>query len=426
LVQRQLRDSADCALTWIGQPEFDGLRENLVELRNRKETGQVQRETGKQTEFDIAKLENYSRIEMTTTKCTLIGVLAALAASLVSAQTPNEVFRNARTIVTTDGISEQGLVPIGGIPQWVSVRGRHHSSPLLLFLHGGPAFTVSPVSYYYMRDWEEQFTVVQWDQRGAGKTYAASDPAKIKATMTVDRIVADAEELIGYLRQKYHKDRVVLMAHSFGTVLGVKLAQRHPDWFYAYVGMGQFTDAQQSEAEGYAATLAAARAAKNETAVSALLGIAPFPDRDRPERNLQNLGTERLWLATYGGYYWPGGFGHNAEIAHLSPDYSHAELKTRDEAQAFSDRLLWDELGRVNLMDATRFHVPVIIFQGRHDRGTSAALVEKWFADVKAPVKQLIWFEDSAHMVYEEEPGKTLVSLDRFVLPLATRPKRKQ
>ncbi len=350
----------------------------------------------------------------------LVGIVVAAAATQVGAQTPNEVFGSARTIVTADGISEQGLVPIGGIPQWISVRGRHKSNPLLLFLHGGPAFTVSPVSFYYMRDWEEQFTVVQWDQRGAGKTYAASDPEKIKDTMTVDRIVADAEELIGYLRQKYGKDRIVLMAHSFGTLLGVKLAQRHPDWFFAYVGMGQFTDALQSEALGYAATLAAAKADKNDKAVAALLAIAPFPDREHPERNLQNLGTERFWLATYGGYYWPSGFGHNGAIARMSPDYSAAELKIRDEAQAFSDRLMWNELGRVNLMDTTRFKVPIIIFQGRHDRGTSSALAEKWFSQVKAPAKRLVWFEDSAHMVYEEEPGKTLDSLIRYVVPLTS------
>jgi proline iminopeptidase len=350
----------------------------------------------------------------------LIALLSTTMASLVCAQTPNEVFRGARTPVTADAIAEQGLVSIGGIPQWVSVRGRHRSQPLLLFLHGGPGFTVSPVSYYYMRDWEEHFTVVQWDQRGAGKTYAASDPEKLKATMTIERMVADAEELVAYLRKKYQKDRVVLMAHSFGTILGVKLAQRHPDWFFAYVGMGQFTDFQRSEAEGYAATLAAAQADGNEKAVSALRAIAPFPDKDRPERNRQNLGTERFWLATYGGYYWPGGFGHNGAIARFSPDYSEAELAIRDQAQNFSNTLMWSELGQVSLMDATRFEVPVVIFQGRHDRGTSSALVDQWFATLKAPAKRLVWFEDSAHMVYEEEPGKTLVNLVNHVLPLAT------
>ena len=120
----------------------------------------------------------------TYSKRSLIALVLTLA-SVANAQTPNDIFRGARIAVTKDAVSDQGLVPIGGIPQWISVRGRHQSAPLLLFLHGGPGFTVSPVSYYYMRDWEEVFTVVQWDQRGAGKTYQASDPAQIPAASSI-------------------------------------------------------------------------------------------------------------------------------------------------------------------------------------------------------------------------------------------------
>lgn len=350
----------------------------------------------------------------------LIAALASLAAPTPAlAETPNEAFRQARTLVSPDAIDEQGLVTIGGIPQWISVRGRHRSAPLLLVLHGGPAFTLSPVSHYYMRDWEEYFTVVHWDQRGAGKTYAANPPDKVAPTLTLARMVADAEELIDYLRRKYEKERVVLFAHSFGTVLGVKLAQKRPEWLHAYVGMGQFTDFQFSEAEGYAATLAAAKADGNEKAVAELSAIAPFPDPARPERNLENLGIERMWLATYGGYFWRGTIGHTARIAAMSPDFTAEELRIRDEAQGFSNRLLWRELGGVSFMDVTKFQVPVVILQGRHDVGTSSKLAAQWFDKIEAPKKQIIWFEDSAHMVYEEEPGKTLVSLVNAVLPLA-------
>jgi len=354
---------------------------------------------------------------------------AALAAAiaLVSfgspafATSPNEIMKNARHLVTKDAVDEQGLISIGGIPQWVSVRARHRGAPILLFLHGGPGFTVSPVSYYYLRDLEEYFTVVQWDQRGAGKTYAASDPAKVRPTMSIDRMVSDAEELIRYLTRTYHQPRVIVLAHSFGTILGTEVAQRHPELLYAYVGMGQFTDFEQSEALGYQETLADAERAHNEEAVRELRSIAPFPDKVHPERNLQNLGIERRWLAEYGGYYWPGGVGHNGEIASLSPDYTSDELKIRDEAQGFSDKALWDELGHVNLMDRTQFQVPVVILEGRHDRGTASALVATWFSHIKAPEKKLVWFEDSAHMVYEEEPGKLLVTLVNDVLPLARR-----
>lgn len=351
---------------------------------------------------------------------TLMIVLASFATTTATlAETPNEAFREARALVSPDAIDEQGFVSIGGIQQWISVRGRHRSAPVLLVLHGGPAFTLSPVSYYYMRDWEEHFTVVHWDQRGAGKTYAANPPDEVAPTLTVDRMVADAEELIDYLRRKYAKERIVLFGHSFGTILGVKLAQKRPEWLHAYVGMGQFTDFQLSEAEGYAATLAAAKADGNAKAVAELSAIAPFPDLERPERNLENLGVERTWLATYGGYYWRGKFGHTARIAAMSPDFTAQELKIRDEAQGFSNRLLWKELGSVSFMDVTRFKVPVVILQGRHDLGTSSRLAAQWFEKIEAPKKQIIWFEDSAHMVYEEEPGKTLASLVNSVSPLA-------
>jgi pimeloyl-ACP methyl ester carboxylesterase len=212
------------------------------------------------------------------------------------------------------------------------------------------------------------------------------------------------------------------VAHSFGTVLGVKVAQRRPDLLYAYVGMGQFVDAMRSEALGYEATLADARAEKNTEAIAALEAIAPFPDAARPERNLQNLATERRWLAHYGGYFRAGGLGQHHAVEQLSPMYTAADLQARQEAHDFIVQSMWKELGNVNLHDAVQFRVPIIIMQGRHDRGTSSALVKEWHGAVKAPYKKLIWFEESSHMVYEEEPGKLLVELATEVLPL-TRPK---
>lgn len=350
---------------------------------------------------------------------TVIAAIALLYLALAgpSAATPGETFAKTQKIVTADGIQKEEFVTIGDIRQWISVRGRHKNNPILLFLHGGPGFTVSPVSYHYMRDWEEYFTVVQWDQRGAGKTWQANDPAALRPTMTIDRMVSDAEELAIHLRATYGKKRIVLMAHSFGTILGTKLAQRRPDLFYAYVGMGQFVDAAKSEKMGFDATLAAARAANNSKAIAELTAIAPFPDAARPERNMQNLGKERFWLATYGGYYWRG-MGHFNDIAAMSPTYSTDDLKARDAAQGFSIQQMWDALGKVKLTGETNFKCPVLIIQGRHDLGTSATLAGEWFASLKAPSKQIVWFEDSAHMVYEEEPGKLLVTLVEKVLPL--------
>lgn len=367
-------------------------------------------------------------MQWTTISCLAAAALAMGAPAAAQEQAePSAASRVAatiaatRTMITADAVYNEGFVTIGGIEQWIQVRGRHKDNPILLFLHGGPGFTVSPVSYWYMRDWEEYFTLVQWDQRGAGKTFAANDPAAVKASLDLDRMVTDTEELIGYLRQAYGQDRIVLMGHSFGTLLGSRVAQERPEWLHAYVGMGQFVDFQRCEALGYAATLAAARAAGNQEAVAQLTAIAPFPDSENPERNLANLGIERRWLAEYGGYYWPRGTGHNGAIAALNPAETPQSLRARDEGQRVSDEALWGELGAVDLSHETQFETPVVILQGRHDLGTSSQVASEWFDSLEAPAKTLVWFEDSAHMVYEEEPGKLLVTLVNEVLPL-TRP----
>jgi pimeloyl-ACP methyl ester carboxylesterase len=183
--------------------------------------------------------------------------------------------------------------------------------------------------------------------------------------------------------------------------------------------MGQFVDAARSEALGYEATLADARAERNTEAISQLEAIAPFPDATHPERNLQNLAVERRWLAHYGGYFKAGGAGQHNAVAQLSPTYTAADLQARQEAHDFILQSMWGELGGVDLNNDIRFDVPVIIMQGRHDRGTSSVLVKEWHDALKVPYKKLIWFEESSHMVYEEEPGKLLVALVNEVLPLA-------
>jgi proline iminopeptidase len=151
----------------------------------------------------------------------------------------NEIFNNAKKLYGMNAVEETGFVSIGGIKQWVSVRGQDKENPILLFLHGGPGFTVSPVSYFYMRHWEEYFTVVQWDQRGAGKTYVQNS-SQTEQSFNVDTMVGDAEELVNYLRKKYKKKKIILMGHSFGSLLGVKLAQKRPESCFFYFWIGEF------------------------------------------------------------------------------------------------------------------------------------------------------------------------------------------
>lgn len=353
----------------------------------------------------------------------LISALALVAPAAQAAPADaRAILGDIRKAATArDGIDDAGFVTIGGIRQWVSVRGRHKDAPILLFVHGGPGFTSIPSSWFAMQGWDEYFTIAQWDQRGAGKTYAANPPEAVAPTMTKERMLADAEEVVGHLRQTYGRRKIVLMGHSWGSILGMMLAQKHPDWFYAYVGMGQAIDFPRNEALGYQATLAAARADRNETAVRELEALAPFPDPANPARNLQNLETERKWLAHYGGAVWTGsesGFGH---LGRISPDYSDADNAARDDGLGFSLTALWSAVGSTDFSRLNRLDLPVVFLHGRHDTNVSATLLGEWFGRLHAPSKKLVWFEDSAHVPFEEEPGKTLVTLVQDVLPL-TRP----
>lgn len=211
-----------------------------------------------------------------------------------------EIIAGMRRIVTTDGVERLEAVRIGGIDQWVSVRGNSRDNPVLLMLHGGPGWVSMPASWYFQRGWEEYFTVVQWDQRGAGKTYAANDPPALAPTMTSERMIADTEEMVAWIREEFGQDRIFVLGHSWGSFLGVELAKRRPEWLHAYVGVGQIASGPESERRGWQWTLDRAREDGNEAAVEDLLALAPYAESTDPVA-LEDLMLQRKWLNHYGG-----------------------------------------------------------------------------------------------------------------------------
>jgi pimeloyl-ACP methyl ester carboxylesterase len=130
-------------------------------------------------------------------------------------------------------IEEAGFLPIGGIEQWVTIRGEEASNPILLFVHGGPGDVQSPLVSTYA-PYEKDFVLVQWDQRGAGRTFQKLGEAT--PDLTLERLVADGIELAEQLRRRFPKNRLVLMGHSWGSVVAVGMARQRPELFAAYVG----------------------------------------------------------------------------------------------------------------------------------------------------------------------------------------------
>ena len=331
------------------------------------------------------------------------------------------IIANNRKIVTPNGVEKLVSVQIGGSTQWLSIRGKDKRNPILLFLHGGPGLTFMPSDWAIQGPWEDYFTVVQWDQRGAGKTFGSNDPKVIVPTMTIEQMTDDASEVVSYLRKTFGKQKIFILGHSWGTILGVAVAQRHPDWLYAYVGVGQYVNAMRNEEDGYQFALSQAKEHKNAEAVKELEGIAPYPG-DLDKLSFEKIGTERKWVGFYGGLaYGRTDLDFDNDLATLSPDYTEQDIANIGAGAGYSVSYLFTSLFRLNIESATTFQCPVFLFEGRHDYATSHALAEEWFTRVKAPAKKLIWFDNSAHMVMEEEPGKFFFHLVSDARPLAAR-----
>src|SRR5579864_2277681 len=357
-------------------------------------------------------------------------VLLALTSALAVDQPPAKLFdraeatsiiANARKIVTPDGVERLEKVRIGGIDQWVSIRGIDKRNPVLLYLHGGPGYISMPMSWWFSRGWEEYFTVVQWDQRGAGKTYLINDPNLVGPTMTLERMVADTEQMITWIRKELGQDKIFIIGHSWGSYLGLEIASRHPNWLYAYIGVGQLTNGPENERRGWAYTINAGRRAGNTEAVRQLEAIAPYFAPGHPSP-LKDIYTQRKWLDFYGGVMaYRSGKSPESDLSKLSPDYGDQEISQIWEGNEFSERSLLPQVLSLDLTNISKLDCPLIIFAGRYDVNINSQLAAEWFRKVKAPSKKFVWFENSAHLPMTEEPGKFLLSLLSYARPFAER-----
>jgi pimeloyl-ACP methyl ester carboxylesterase len=328
------------------------------------------------------------------------------------------ILANNRKIVSPDGIEELAKVRIGGIDQWISIRGKDRRNPIMLVLHGGPASPIMPLDYTYQTPWEDYFTVVQWDQRGTAKTYASNTEQQMAPGMTIDGMTDDAVQVVEYLREHYNKRKIFLMGHSWGTVLGVHLVQRRPDWFYAYIGVGQVVNFLKNEEIGYNFALSRAKADNNAEAVHELESIAPYPGT--ASLTIERIVVRSKWEMHYGGLaFGRSNYNFDADAESLSPDYSQSDVAAVGGGSVFSLNYLMGPMATIDFSNVTTFGCPVILLIGQHDYTTSHELAEKWFQRIKAPSKHLVVFADSAHMVMQEQPGRFLVHLVTDALPLA-------
>lgn len=333
-------------------------------------------------------------------------------------QLARNVVQDLERIVAPTGVQETYKTKIGGIDQWINVRGQDKANPVILFIHGGPASPLMPTIWEFQRPIEEYFTVVNWDQRGAGKTFCEADPESIGDSIRIARYVDDTIEIAEHVRKKFGKRKLILMAHSWGSVVGMGAALKRPDLFHAYVGIGQNVNTMENERISFDFGMAQAKAHGNADAVKEMESIAPYPG-NRPVTR-ERIIIARKWPQFYGGlsaFRDTSIYFFDAPL--LSPEYDFNDRQAIDKGNIFTLAHIMPEFLAVDYTGVKTFPIPVVMFMGRHDYTTPSEPTAKWLERVKAPYKRAVWFEHSAHMIPWEEPGKTLMSLVQFVRPLA-------
>jgi pimeloyl-ACP methyl ester carboxylesterase len=322
--------------------------------------------------------------------------------------------RNAQiySITAANGIDEAAYVEIGGISQWITIRGEDRNNPVLLFLHGGPGDATNPWGYAAFRSWLKYFTVVQWDQRGAGRTFGRNRTGSA-STITPDRMVQDGIELSELLKKKLHKDKIVLVGHSWGSVLGFFMLKARPELFYAFVGTGQVAaDFAQASGVAYTALLDRASRTGNSRAVQDLkqVGAPPYKDGNgfAVQHKWANLleGADVFLASTLG-------------FALSAPGYSVQDINDWFDGQKVSGEHLvpyFDDLDRKLL--GGELAVPVFVIQGAEDYTTPTSLARTYVDLLHAPRKAFVTIEGSGHFAVFTKQEDFLKELRAQMLPL--------
>jgi len=317
---------------------------------------------------------------------------------------------SSRPFLTQDGKKTPGSIEviltlkINGLNQSMIIRGSDTTKPVLLYLHGGPGDPEFPFVHKFNPGIEDLFVVCYWDQRGAGLSYSKNIPPE---TMTLSQFVDDAGKVSKYLIHRFNREKIYLLGHSWGSMLGAFTANKFPQYYYAFISVGQVGDQKRSEKISYDFVLSRARELKDRKAIRTLEEIGPPPYSD-PKEAIDKMMTQRKYVIRYGGAVKKGNFYPQAiKPIIFCKEYSLSDKIRYLKGMKFSRNYLWDTIMKTNLFKAIPLQqIPVYILQGTSDYETSYAIAKEYFDFLQAPVKKFYSFENSAHSPIFEEPEK--------------------
>jgi len=354
---------------------------------------------------------------MTTLHALFLIPLLALLPSPTTAETA--VAHDAAPFVCASPaqkVDEKGFVSIGGIEQWVTVKGDSCANPIILFISGGPGNPLSPYSDAIYGAWAGQFTLVQWDQRGAGMTYGRNPPAEDSA-LTLKQMTDDGTELAAYLAHRFGKAKVILWGSSWGSILGVHMAKARPELFHAYLGTSQLVSYRENQAASYAKLLGVVRAADDAASLAILEGVGAPPWTDP-----RSFGKVRRVIRKY-----------EAKVTTPPPEAWWIRPAEYTTPKALADYEAGEDYSFLNFVGlqgngmfsqvdlpalGTDFAIPMFFVEGAQDLLATPDVAQRYYDSLKAPQKQLLLLERAGHDPNQDVIDAEYKLLTEYILPL--------
>mgnify|MGYP001819313898 CR=1 FL=1 len=332
----------------------------------------------------------------------LSGILGVSCAS-----TPPIVDEHGERI--PDSIASLEQVEVRGTKQWVLLRGTRSSAPVLLWLHGGPGGSAIGWNRKYLRALEEDVVFVNWEQRGAGKSYHAAD----FATITVQDYVDDVVALSEYLTARFNTPKILLVGHSWGSTIGLKAVHRRPDLYHCFVGIAQQVNSVENDTMGYHMVLERAREKGDRKVVDKLTkqGPPPYTEEESGAYNTLFSHLPSCPPSTCSEIsYWD---------AFVPQEYSLFDSLRALRGVLKGTNEVYPQLVDLDLeRDIPQLDIPVFFVAGRYDYIHVQDIAFRYYQSLKAPVKRFHWFERSGHYPCYQEPERLLKIMRSEILPL--------
>ena len=308
-------------------------------------------------------------------------------------------------IQTENGIQEKFFVTLGGEKQYIYISGENKDNPVILFLHGGPGTPTTCLAYYYQKELEKDYVIVNWEQRGCGRTYRKS------GRLTVDLLQSDLNELVHYLFDLFGK-KIILMGHSWGTVLASEYAYHYPEYISIYIALSQvvhLVSGTMLTSQKAADQASEKRKSKDAEKIRKMVSLFQKAEtvNNKSVSNYMKLRTKiRKYLPdeklkTYRKMLWYGAISPDYSVDDFNWQINCISIKNYFELQR---PLIEYMMNKFDVRKIKEYQVPVYFISGTQDWITPVEPIEDYYNEILAPRKKMIEIEHAGHDLYIDQP----------------------